>query len=191
MTVQSRRAFIIGSALGMSSSWLSANWLTLVDGRADLRFDTGNPGPEFLFFSKEQAIEVEAVTAQIIPSDGTPGASEANCVRFIDRALASFLADNKQVYEHGIEELQTKTEELFPSAKTFSSLNADQQIRVLESIENTHFFTTIRNHTVIAMFANPIHGGNQDQVGWKLIGFDNKLDFRPPFGYYDAIVETK
>jgi hypothetical protein len=28
-------------------------------------------------------------------------------------------------------------------------------------------------------------GGNRDEVGWKLIGFEDKFHFEPPFGYYD------
>ena len=37
------------------------------------------------------------------------------------------------------------------------------------------------------MFASPAHGGNDSKVGWKLIGFDDTLNFKPPFGYYDAV----
>ena len=36
------------------------------------------------------------------------------------------------------------------------------------------------------MPAENLHGGNQDKIGWKLIGYDDSLNFRPPFGYYDA-----
>jgi len=44
----------------------------------------------------------------------------------------------------------------------------------------------VRTHTVIGFFASPVHGGNQDKVGWKLIGYDDSLNHRAPFGYYDA-----
>ena len=30
------------------------------------------------------------------------------------------------------------------------------------------------------------YGGNQGQVGWKLIAFENHGINQPPFGYYDA-----
>jgi hypothetical protein len=36
------------------------------------------------------------------------------------------------------------------------------------------------------MFSSPKHGGNQDEVGWKLIGFEDTMNFKAPFGYYDA-----
>ena len=31
----------------------------------------------------------------------------------------------------------------------------------------------------------PAYGGNRDGVGWKLIGFEDRHVFQPPFGYYD------
>ena len=40
------------------------------------------------FLSAAEAADVEAVAAQIIPTDDTPGAREAGVVYFIDRALA-------------------------------------------------------------------------------------------------------
>jgi hypothetical protein len=35
------------------------------------------------------------------------------------------------------------------------------------------------------MFTLPTYGGNRDGVGWKLIGFEDRHTFQPPFGYYD------
>jgi hypothetical protein len=54
-------------------------------------------------------------------------------------------------------------------------------------IEKTSFFEAVRNHTIMGMFAPPQHGGNYQQVGWKLIGFDDSLNFQEPFGYYDRV----
>ncbi len=33
------------------------------------------------------------------------------------------------------------------------------------------FFHILRGHTIVGFFADPIHGGNRDMMGWKLIGF--------------------
>jgi gluconate 2-dehydrogenase gamma chain len=33
---------------------------------------------------------------------------------------------------------------------------------------------------------NPSYGGNRDRIGWKLIGFEDRMAYQPPFGYYDA-----
>jgi hypothetical protein len=79
-----------------------------------------------------------------------------------------------------------KTLLLFPEAGKFSALTSEQQIQVLTSIEKTPFFRMVRTHTVIGFFSRPAHGGNYDKIGWKLIGYDDSLNHRPPFGYYDA-----
>ena len=51
----------------------------------------------------------------------------------------------------------------------------------------TPFFLTVREHTLTGMFASPKHGGNFNKAGWKLIGFEDTLNFKAPFGYYDAL----
>jgi Gluconate 2-dehydrogenase subunit 3 len=127
------------------------------------------------------------MASQIIPTDDTPGAHEARVVHFIDRGLTTFLKDSQPAYTQGLKDLQTKTKELFPSATKFSALTSAQQVQLLTAIERTPFFTTVRNHTVTGMFASPIHGGNYNKVGWELVGFEDKLNFKPPFGYYDAV----
>jgi hypothetical protein len=42
--------------------------------------------------------------------------------------------------------------------------------------------------SAVGMFGNSSYGGNQGQVGWKLIGFESHGINQPPFGYYDAEV---
>jgi gluconate 2-dehydrogenase gamma chain len=138
------------------------------------------------FFTPAQATEVEAMAAQIIPTDETPGAKEARVVNFIDRALATFAKNNQPQYTKGLDELQAQTKQLFPTATTFSALTAPQQIQVLTAMEKTPFFNTVRTHTIIGFFASPVHGGNHDKIGWALIGYDDSLNHKPPFGYYDA-----
>jgi gluconate 2-dehydrogenase gamma chain len=142
--------------------------------------------PRLTFFNAEQAAEIEAVAAQIIPTDDTPGAREARCLYFIDKALTTFASDSQSAYVEGLQELQAKAAELYPNAGKFSALTSEQQIKTLTAIEKTRFFNTVRTHTVIGFFARPEHGGNHDKVGWKLIGYDDSLNHKPPFGYYDA-----
>jgi gluconate 2-dehydrogenase gamma chain len=147
---------------------------------------TGNP-PPLAFFTEEQAADMDAFASQIIPTDDTPGAHEARCVYFIDHALTTFLRESQPIYTHGLQDLRAKTKELFPSVSKFSALTSAQQIQLLTAIENTAFFATVRTHTITGMFASPTHCGNYNKAGWKLIGFEDTLDFKPPFGYYDAV----
>jgi gluconate 2-dehydrogenase gamma chain len=136
--------------------------------------------------SAAEAREIEALAAQIIPTDTSPGAREAGVIFFIDRALATFDADKRALYTEGLRQAQDKRRELFPASHTIAALQPDEQIRLLHAIENTGFFDLLRTHTSMGFFGNPSYGGNRDQAGWKLIGFEDKHQFEPPFGYYDG-----
>jgi gluconate 2-dehydrogenase gamma chain len=187
MSDRSRRTFLKTSVSAFGAAWLASNWPGILAAREHALQMAASPLPaEFAFFTAEQAAEVAAMAAQIIPTDDTPGAREAGCVYFIDNGLTSFLRDSQPLYTQGIKDLQKKAQELFPGAGKFSELNSAQQIQALTAIEKTPFFTAVRNHTILGMFASPKHGGNQDEAGWKLIGFDDTMNFKAPFGYYDA-----
>ena len=47
----------------------------------------------------------------------------------------------------------------------------DQNIDGFEQFPSFSFFHTLRRHTAEGMFSDPNYGGNQDLVGWKLVGF--------------------
>jgi len=157
---------------------------------------------KFEFFSAEQAAEVDAISARIIPTTDTPGAREAGVVFFIDRALVTFAKDNQKIYTEGLPELQAKVSELSPALTKFSAATLEQQDHILRSFDESSaaggrssrrraaaqsFFETIRVHTVMGFLIDPDSDkrGNRDGVGWKVIGRDNEHMFQPPFGYYD------
>jgi gluconate 2-dehydrogenase gamma chain len=182
----SRRSFLAGSATGLGSAWVTLNWSGILEAQEHARqmAASGQPG-KFTFFSADQAVEIESVTAQILPTDETPGAREAGSVYFIDRALTTFDKERQSVYKQGLLSLQAKAGQLFSGASKFSVLTSAQQIQVLKAIENTPFFTAVRAHTITGFLVNPEYGGNQNKVGWNLIGFEGKFNYQPPFGYYD------
>ena len=70
------------------------------------------PAAKFAFFTPEQAVEVEAMAAEIIPTDETPGAREAHVVAFIDRALVTFERDRQEDYRKGLDELAAPAKKL-------------------------------------------------------------------------------
>jgi hypothetical protein len=74
---------------------------------------------------------------------------------------------------------------MFKGTDKFSTLTSAQQIQLLKGIDQTPFFNAVRMHTIIGFFANPEYGGNEGKAGWKLLGFDDKFNFKPPFGSYD------
>ena len=189
---KSRRSFLIDSVSGLGGVWVAANYPEILAAEEYVldAAESGQPA-EFAFFTSEQAVEVEEMTAQIIPTDHTPGAREARVVSFIDRILVSFDSERQEDYTQGLAELATLSNARFPSANKFSELTFDQQIQVLTSIETTPFFNMVRTHTITGFFASPVHGGNVDKVGWELLGYDDSLNHEPPFGYYDALPQPR
>ena len=142
-------------------------------------------GAKLSFLTAAEAADIDAVTAQIVPTDDSPGAREAAVVSFIDRALASFYSQLAGDYRAQLASFQTTFRERHPAVGSFAALTPEQQIEHLKGIDQTPFFATTRLLTLLGMFTLPEYGGNRDNVGWKLIGFEDRHVFRPPFGYYD------
>ena len=183
----SRREFLIRSLSGVSSAWIVLNWPAILAAHEHAHTAADSPAPaSFQFFSADQAVEIDAAAAQIIPTDDTPGAHEAHVVFFIDRALVTFDRDKQLAYTQGLKDLQAKVDELLPQTGKFSDLAPAQQVQVLEAIEKTEFFELLRTHTIMGFLASPEYGGNYGEAGWKVIGFESKPVYSPPFGYYDA-----
>jgi gluconate 2-dehydrogenase subunit 3-like protein len=197
----SRRRFLAQGAGGLSAAWVSAHWPALLAAATHARHATqsGAP-PKFEFFSSEEAKEIDAITARIIPSDDTPGAREAGVVYFIDRGLSTFGVDDQKTYREGLPELQARVSEMFPGSSKFSALTPGQQDEVLHSFDEQsgqrqrrfrarpgaqNFFETIRQHTIAGFLIDPDYGGNRNGAGWKVIGREPGHVFQPPFGYYD------
>ena len=55
----------------------------------------------------------------------------------------------------------------------------------MRTVEQTPFFEQMRLLTLLGMFSSPAYGGNVDGAGWKLLGFEDRHVFEPPFGWYD------
>jgi gluconate 2-dehydrogenase gamma chain len=188
-TASSRRQFLVGSGTGFGAAWLAAHWSEIAAAHQHARAAAAAGTPEALqSFTPDEAREIEAVAAQILPADETPGAREAGVLYFIDRALATFARDTRPVYKKGLRMLRGKSAAL--GAARFSDLPPERQIELLKSIEKTPFFETVHFHTIAGFFGSPEHGGNRDLIGWKLIQFEDEPSFEPPFGWYDANVAS-
>jgi gluconate 2-dehydrogenase gamma chain len=181
-----RRRFLLSGLRSAGGAWASLHWpaiMAAAQHAAHARMAA--PPAKLEVLSAEQAAEIEAVAGRIIPSDGTPGAREAGVIYFIDRALGTFAASQREDYAKGLQVLQAKTREMFPNAPRFSQATPDQQDAVLTALEGQPIFEAIREHTIVGFLADPARGGNRGEVGWKLLGFDGSPAFAPPFGYYD------
>jgi len=141
--------------------------------------------PPFQAFDTATAAEIDALMSQIIPSIDGPGAHEAGVLYFIDRALSTFDADLRPAYRAGMAQVQQKRQELFPGSTSIAALTSEQQISLIHAIESTDFFELLRTHTLYGFLGNSEYGGNRDHIGWKLIAFEDRMHYQPPFGYYD------
>jgi gluconate 2-dehydrogenase gamma chain len=176
----SRRDWMVGS-LG-SLAWASIAAAQEHAHQAGLKTNA----VEFEFFDSYSAAEIAAIAGQILPSDDGPGAKEAGVIYFIDRALKTFDTDKQEVYRSGLREIEKARKRLFPQSESIASLSKEQQIELMRSIEESEFFEVVRTHTVLGFLGSPSYGGNRGKVGWKYIGFEDRMTFEPPFGYYDA-----
>lgn len=181
----SRRHFLKSAGQTVGGT-LAAIKLPVILGVAQVACSRRDAEAAFANLDQRQAIEFEAVAAQIIPTDDTPGAREAGVIYFIDGALGSFMAGARDFLLSGLDELHQQAKTLAPSVQWFSELSNQQQIEVLKNSEQTPFFGTMQFLTVAGMFSMPSYGGNKDHVGWQLLGFNHQHVWQPPFGYYDA-----
>lgn len=95
----------------------------------------------------------------------------------------------QQVYVRGLQFVDQYANGQFK--KAFVDLTADQQDSVIDAMANdkadgfegpsaSAFFTMLRNDTIEGMFSDPMYGGNQNLVGWTLIGYPGAQMFYLP-----------
>ena len=174
----SRRAMIEG-VLGLVGVAALCDLATTHATAAEARSST-----TLRFFSADEAATIDALVAQIIPTDETPGAREMGVVRFIDHALAGFLSPLGAAFRTGLTDLEANCR-AHHAGSGFAALSLDWQILWLQRVEHTPFFESLQQLTVLGALTMPAYGGNRNGLGWQLIGFQDLHAFTPPFGYYD------
>jgi hypothetical protein len=186
----SRRAALRGLGYMLTGGLVSLDWPAIARAAHDAhQVAQSTAPPSFTVLAPADSADVDALAAQIVPSDDTPGAREAGAVIFIDRALGSFLAHWRESFMSGLRDFQMACRQANPDAPSFAALSSERQIDFLHTVQTTPFFDQARTLTLCGMFTSPKYGGNRDGIGWKLIGFEDQHVFEPPFGYYDRDVE--
>ncbi len=180
----SRRDFLTSAAVAV---WIGTDPASLRRALAAMRQAHDRP-PQFTVLTPEQAADLEAIASQIVPSDDLPGAREARVIVFIDRALGSHASDMRDPMLTGLDELNASLATSAGGPRRFADLTSDAQIAKLKEIEDTPFFGQVRYATLVGMFAHPSWGGNYEGAGWRLLGFEPRYLWQPPFGAYDAEV---
>jgi gluconate 2-dehydrogenase gamma chain len=109
---------------------------------------------------------LEAAAERILP-----GAREAKVGRFIERQLATDLAELRPAFEQLARLLDG-----WSRPKTFLALGAEEQDALLDRLSRGRFpqdalFRALHTITLEGVLSDPAHGGNDGQAGWKSIGF--------------------
>jgi gluconate 2-dehydrogenase gamma chain len=186
-----RRDFIAASCTAIASAWLAADPIELRASLAHAARALAAPGSAWEFLTPDQAADVDAIAAQIIPTDDVPGAREAGAVHFVDHSLATWARGQRDSFVQGLDELNREAGRRFSGASRFAALPPDRQIELLHAVEQAPFFKTMRFLTIAGTFANPSWGGNHDRIGWRILGFEDRFVWQPPFGDYDADVNGR
>lgn len=87
--------------------------------------------------------------------------------------------DPRRFYQEAIGDVNAATTAQY--GRPFAELQPAEQDEVLSGLQSgdielatvpaSTFFAMLRTNTMEGFFADPIYGGNQDKVGWRLIGF--------------------
>jgi gluconate 2-dehydrogenase gamma chain len=134
----------------------------------------------YISLNPAEAETLRAIVARIIPADDNgPGALEARADRFIDRALSGALKNQRPAYSSGLAEVEAYAQS--SKGRAFTKLSSPEQDAVLTDIQNNRatgftgpsgqFFNLVRTHTIQGTFSDPFYGGNENFIGWDLIGY--------------------
>jgi hypothetical protein len=85
--------------------------------------------------------------------------------------------DLRRKYRDGLGEIDQLSNERYQ--RNYTQLTADQQDEILAATSQA-FRDMLTEHTVEGLLCDPVYGGNRNQVGWQLIGFDGDSQ---PLGY--------
>ena len=180
----SRRRFLFSASALTASTFVRLSGAT-VAAIAQAACTAKDRSAAFRSLSPDEAEDIEAIAARIIPTTDTPGATEAGVVHFFDNALAAEMKDKLEDVRAGLARLNAAV----GKSGRFAALSPEAQDARLREIEDSAFFMLVRELTIFGFFAMSSHGGNNAHVSWDLIGFEGHngaWDY--PFGHYDAAV---
>ncbi len=123
---------------------------------------------------------------RIMPDDELgPGAREAGTMHYADQTLAGVEQDHQRMYRSGVQLLDASCRERF--GRPFADCAPDDQDALVAEMAagavatqpwaaedlgwSLAWFELLREHTLEGMFGDPVHGGNRDLAGWKLLGY--------------------
>ena len=144
------------------------------------------PDSTWRFFTDAEALLVDAIAEQIIPSDEWPGGRDSGVTNFIDKQLVGPYTRFQSVYRKGIAAIQESCRSLHN--RKFDELTWNEQTAFLENMEagkmkepvwsggfDEEFFGLVRDHSMQAYYGSPRHGGNKNNLSYKMMKLDYPL----------------
>jgi gluconate 2-dehydrogenase gamma chain len=131
-----------------------------------------------LTFTNDEFAIVTALVDRVLPKDEDPGAVEANVPDYIDHALQQQqLRKMKDDFTGGVAAIDRRCNRMYKVG--FAKATAAQQDDVLTVFKESpsdsgefKWYEILVALTMEGFLGDPSYGGNKDQVGWKLVGFD-------------------
>jgi hypothetical protein len=179
-----RRDFLRVAGGSAAALWL-AHWPLVEAAAAEAqRVAATGEACAFTALSSAQAAALDAFAARIIPTDDLPGAREAGAVHFIDKAVASFAQELREP----VTALAARLDGAAGAGRTFASLTPEAQDEIMRTLEREvpDAFGAARFAVLCGTFANSSYGGNRDEAGWRILGFEHRPVWTKPYGWYDA-----
>lgn len=186
-TDASRRQFIIGVSAATGAAAIA---------QSPLAWGKGGVAKALLPYTPKTLTEPElstlkALMARLIPADAHGGgAVEAQAYVYIDRELASTYAGQLPVYRQGLAALLALAKKngvvsiaalsakdldallgRLESGAVSEAIQDDAQQNLSFADGGKQFFATLRQHTVEGTFSDPMYGGNQHFIGWRIVGY--------------------
>lgn len=128
-------------------------------------------------FTNDEWATLSAAVDRVLPKDEDPGALEAGVPEYIDRMLQTpQMEQMRKNFVPGVAALERRAQKMFKTS--FWKATAAQQDELLtifkNSPENTgeaRWYEMLVVLTLEGFLGDPSYGGNQGEVGWKLVGF--------------------
>ncbi len=174
---------------------LSALWLLGLSGCEAVSREASEAarrGDGFTLLNDEEGAQLTAFAERIIPSDDGPGAVEAGAVHFMDFVLQDHEAANLDFVRGGLSALGDRVRQAGSASGLLGDLDPADQITLMRALESDDpgLFGYLRLLVLAGTFSHPDYGGNRDQLGWRMVGLEYADVYEPPFGFYDAEVQT-
>lgn len=132
-------------------------------------------------FDPVQTRTLAAAVERILPSDAAgPGAKEARVVEFIQKRYSSgkVPSGNRRRFLSGLDLLESMASTTY--GKPFHACRLEEQDAILARLQEIphmtayRFFRSLIGLTLAGFLSDPVHGGNQNHVGWRYIGWEPK-----------------